>query len=41
MEDFENIERVLKPSALCCIIAPSSGPEHKHPVDCLAFIPMA
>ena len=31
---FENIERVLKPSALCCIIAPSSGPEHKHPVDC-------
>ena len=36
---FENIERVLKPSALCCIIAPSSGPEHKHPVDCWRFYP--
>ncbi len=36
---FENIERVLKPSALCCIIAPSSGPKHKHPVDCWRFYP--
>ena len=36
---FENIERVLKPGALCCIIAPSSGPEHKHPIDCWRFYP--
>ena len=36
---FENLERLLKPSALCCIIAPSSGPEHKHPVDCWRFYP--
>lgn len=28
------IARVLKPEGICCIIAPSSGPEHKYPVDC-------
>jgi len=33
------IERVLKPGALCCILAPSSGPEHKYPVDCWRFYP--
>ena len=33
------IARVLKPGALCCIIAPSSGPEHKYPVDCWRFYP--
>lgn len=36
---FENIARVLKPGALCCIIAPSAGPEHRHPVDCWRFFP--
>ena len=36
---FENIERVLKSNASCCIIAPSCGPEHKHPVDCWRFYP--
>ena len=35
---FEN-ERVLKPQGLCCIIAPSSGPEHRFPIDCWRFYP--
>lgn len=33
------IARVLKPEGLCCIIAPSSGCEHKYPVDCWRFYP--
>lgn len=33
------IARVLKPGGLCCIIAPSGGPEHKYPVDCWRFYP--
>lgn len=33
------IERVLKPGGLCCIVAPSSGPEHRYPVDCWRFYP--
>lgn len=31
--------RVLKPGGLCCIIAPSGGPEHRYPVDCWRFFP--
>ncbi len=31
------IARVLKPGGLCCLIAPSSGPEHRYPVDCWRF----
>jgi SAM-dependent methyltransferase len=31
------LSRVLKPGGLCCIIAPSSGPEHRYPVDCWRF----
>ncbi len=31
------ITRVLKNNGLCCIIAPSSGPEHRYPVDCYRF----
>lgn len=31
------IERVLKPGGLCCIIAPSGGTEHRYPVDCWRF----
>lgn len=33
------IEHLLKPGGLCCIIAPSSGFEHKYPVDCWRFYP--
>lgn len=31
------IARVLRPGGLCCLIAPSSGPEHRYPVDCWRF----
>lgn len=31
--------RVLKPGGMFCIIAPSSGPEHRYPVDCWRFYP--
>jgi len=33
------IARVLKPGGVCCIIAPSSGPEHRYPMDCWRFYP--
>ncbi len=33
------VARVLKPGGLCCIIAPSSGPEHRYPLDCWRFYP--
>lgn len=33
------IARVLKQEGYCCIIAPSSGVEHKFPVDCWRFLP--
>lgn len=33
------VDRVLKPGGLCCIIAPSGGPEHKYPQDCWRFYP--
>ena len=33
------IERVLKPGGLCCILAPSTGPEHRYPQDCWRFYP--
>lgn len=36
---FKEIHRVMKPGALCCIIVPSSGPEHRYPVDCWRFYP--
>ena len=38
-QTFEEIYRVLKLGGLCCIIAPSSGPEHRYPVDCWRFFP--
>ena len=33
------IARVLKPGGVCCLIAPSGGPEHRYPVDCWRFYP--
>ena len=36
---FQEIFRVLKPNGYICIIAPSSGPEHRYPVDCWRFYP--
>lgn len=33
------IARILKEGGLCCIIAPSAGYEHPHPVDCWRFYP--
>lgn len=34
---MQEVARVLKPDGICCIIAPSSGPEHRCPVDCYRF----
>lgn len=36
---IQEISRVLKPEGLACIIAPSSGPEHKFPTDCWRILP--
>jgi SAM-dependent methyltransferase len=33
------IARVLTAGGVCCILAPSSGPEHRYPVDCWRFYP--
>jgi hypothetical protein len=33
------VARVLKYGGLCCILAPSSGPEHRYPFDCWRFYP--
>ncbi len=33
------IARVLKKGGLCCIVVPSSGPEHRFPLDCYRFFP--
>jgi SAM-dependent methyltransferase len=33
------VARILKPGGICCILAPSSGPEHRYPLDCWRFYP--
>lgn len=38
---FSEIHRVLKPDGLAFLIAPSSGPVHRYPVDCYRFYPDA
>lgn len=34
---MEQINKVLKPGGLCCIIVPSTGPIHRNPLDCYRF----
>lgn len=36
---FGEVFRVLKPGGLFCLIVPSSGEEHRYPVDCWRFYP--
>ncbi len=36
---IQQIARTLRQNAICCIIAPSSGPEHRFPVDCWRVYP--
>jgi SAM-dependent methyltransferase len=36
---MSEIAKALKPGGLCCIIAPSGGPEHRYPVDCWRIYP--
>jgi SAM-dependent methyltransferase len=36
---FSEISRVLTPGGIAFIIAPSSGPIHRYPVDCYRFYP--
>ena len=36
---FNEIQRILKPSGLLYLNAPSNGPFHKFPVDCYRFYP--
>jgi SAM-dependent methyltransferase len=38
-ETAAQIARALKPDGLCCILAPSAGPEHRYPLDCWRFYP--
>ncbi|MDW8094179.1 MAG: methyltransferase domain-containing protein [Caldimicrobium sp.] len=36
---IKEIFRILKDKGIACIIAPSGGPEHRHPVDCWRIFP--
>lgn len=36
---MQQIARALKPCGICCILAPSTGPEHQFPVDCWRVYP--
>ena len=36
---IKEIQRVLKPGGMACIIAPSAGYEHRYPVDCWRILP--
>ncbi|MGI8480805.1 MAG: class I SAM-dependent methyltransferase [Chthoniobacterales bacterium] len=38
-ETMRQIARTLRTNAICCIIVPSSGPEHRFPVDCWRMYP--
>ncbi len=36
---FLEVARVLREGGICCMIAPSGGPEHRYPVDCWRYYP--
>ena len=36
---FEQVCRITRPGGLVCIIGPTSGREHRHPVDCWRILP--
>tara|TARA_R110002060_G_scaffold66712_4_gene75492 strand:- start:705 stop:1217 length:513 start_codon:yes stop_codon:yes gene_type:complete len=36
---MKEVERVVKPGGLICLIAPSAGVEHRYPVDCWRIYP--
>ena len=36
---FAEVFRILRPGGLFCLIVPSSGKEHRYPVDCWRFYP--
>ncbi len=36
---FEQVCRIVKPGGLICVIGPTSGREHRHPVDCWRVLP--
>jgi SAM-dependent methyltransferase len=38
-ETMLEISRALKAGGLCCVVVPSSGPEHRFPVDCWRMLP--
>ncbi len=38
-ETMRQVARALKAGGLCCIIVPSSGPEHRFPLDCWRIYP--
>ena len=38
-ETTAQIARALKVGGICCILAPSAGPEHQYPVDCWRVYP--
>jgi SAM-dependent methyltransferase len=33
------IARIMRPGGICCLIAPSVGPEHRYPLDCWRLLP--
>ena len=38
-QTIAEIGRIMKPGGIGCLIAPSSGPEHRYPVDCWRIYP--
>lgn len=38
-EWFEEVSRIVKPGGILCIIGPTGGREHRHPVDCWRVLP--